>query len=106
MKAPPARSTLADALNSRDWRIYHALAQRLIANGMGSRGRSVLQCLRTVLNEEHEHHTFCVRDLDLPVEMPEGGIKCDAFLKLNPMGKMPCLVDGDFALPESAVIID
>lgn len=30
MKAPPARSTLADALNLRDWRIYHALAQRLI----------------------------------------------------------------------------
>ena len=28
LKAPPARSTLADALNQRDWRIYHALAQR------------------------------------------------------------------------------
>jgi hypothetical protein len=26
----PARSTLAEALNSRDWRIYHALAMRLI----------------------------------------------------------------------------
>jgi len=31
IKAAPARSTLADALNQRDWRIYHALAQRLIA---------------------------------------------------------------------------
>ncbi len=31
LKVPPARSTLADALNLRDWRIYHALAQRLIA---------------------------------------------------------------------------
>ena len=30
MTAPPARSTLADALNLRDWRIYHALAQKLI----------------------------------------------------------------------------
>jgi hypothetical protein len=29
---PPARSTLADALNLRDWRIYHALAQRLIVH--------------------------------------------------------------------------
>jgi hypothetical protein len=28
---PPARSTLADALNIRDWRIYQALAQRLIS---------------------------------------------------------------------------
>ena len=31
LQTPPARSTLADALNQRDWRIYHALAQRLIA---------------------------------------------------------------------------
>jgi hypothetical protein len=30
MRHIPARSTLADALNSRDWRIYHALAIRLI----------------------------------------------------------------------------
>jgi len=30
--APPARSTLADALNLRDWRIYHALALRLISH--------------------------------------------------------------------------
>src|ERR1035441_600697 len=28
---PPARSTLSDALNLRDWHIYHALAMRLIA---------------------------------------------------------------------------
>jgi hypothetical protein len=31
LKGIPARSTLADALNQRDWRIYHALAMRLIA---------------------------------------------------------------------------
>ena len=30
MKAPPARSTLSDALNRRDWHIYHALAMKLI----------------------------------------------------------------------------
>ena len=35
LKAPPARSTLADALNQRDWRIYHALAQRLIVRARG-----------------------------------------------------------------------
>jgi hypothetical protein len=29
-----------------------------------ARGRSVQQCLGTVLNEEWEHHRFCVRDLD------------------------------------------
>ena len=31
IKHAPARTTLADALNLRDWRIYHALAMRLIA---------------------------------------------------------------------------
>ena len=31
LKGVPARSTLSDALNQRDWRIYHALAMRLIA---------------------------------------------------------------------------
>ncbi|ALE05828.1 hypothetical protein AL755_10690 [Arthrobacter sp. ERGS1:01] len=30
-----------------------------------ARGKSVLQCLHVVLNEEWEHHGFCVRDLDL-----------------------------------------
>jgi len=30
MRGIPARSTLSDALNLRDWRIYHALAMRLI----------------------------------------------------------------------------
>ena len=30
-----------------------------------ARGRSLGQCLRTVLGEEFEHHQFCVRDLDL-----------------------------------------
>jgi hypothetical protein len=30
-----------------------------------ARGRSLRQCLGTVLGEEVEHHRFCVRDLDL-----------------------------------------
>ncbi len=30
-----------------------------------ARGKSVLQCLHVVLNEEWEHRGFCVRDLDL-----------------------------------------
>ena len=30
LKNVPTRSTLSDALNQRDWRIYHALAMRLI----------------------------------------------------------------------------
>ncbi len=30
-----------------------------------ARGKSVLECVHVVLNEEWEHHGFCVRDLDL-----------------------------------------
>jgi hypothetical protein len=37
LRQAPARSTLADALASRDWRIYFEFAQRLIAEGTGSR---------------------------------------------------------------------
>jgi len=36
-----------------------------------ARGRSVRECLRTVLNEIFEHHRFCVRDLDL-IEAQDG----------------------------------
>ena len=35
-------------------------------------GRTVAQCLRTVLGEELEHHLFCVRDLDV-VAASRGG---------------------------------
>ncbi|WP_237536612.1 DinB family protein [Streptomyces sp. SID5785] len=37
-----------------------------------ARGRSVRQCLGTVLTETFEHHTFCVRDLDL-IEARDAG---------------------------------
>lgn len=47
-----------------------------------------------------------MKGFDIPVEMPAGGIKTADYLALNPMGKMPTLVDGDFALPESAVIAE
>ena len=40
-----------------------------------ARGRSVLQGLHVVLNEEWEHHGFCVRDLDLLEGAPGGAEK-------------------------------
>ncbi len=43
---------------------------------------------------------------DLALDMPEGGIKSDAFLAMSPMAKMPLLHDGDFHLPESQVIAE
>ena len=38
--------------------------------------------------------------------MPKGGIKTPAFLKMNPMGKMPTIKDGSTVLFESGVILD
>jgi len=46
----------------------------------------------------------------LPVEIvppPEGGTKSEAYLALNPMGRVPVLIVGDgFALPESDTIVE
>jgi hypothetical protein len=39
-----------------------------------ARGRSVRQCLGTVLNETFEHHGFCVRDLDLVTTSSTDGV--------------------------------
>lgn len=39
--------------------------------------------------------------------LPAGGLRCDAFLAINPVGKIPVLiVEGDLALAESSVILE
>ena len=38
--------------------------------------------------------------------MPKDGIKSPAFLKLNPLGKMPAMKDGKLTLFESSVIAE
>lgn len=43
---------------------------------------------------------------EVPLASFEGGIKSAEYLALCPTGKMPLLVDGDLALPESQVIAD
>lgn len=48
--------------------------------------------------------------LDIPlelmnVELPKGEQRRPDYLAINPMGKVPVLVDGDFVLPESAAIM-
>ncbi|MEQ8247984.1 MAG: glutathione S-transferase family protein [Alphaproteobacteria bacterium] len=40
------------------------------------------------------------------LEAYEGGIKSDSYLAMNPMGKMPLLVDGGTSIPESGVICE
>src|SRR5579859_1321782 len=41
----------------------------------------------------------------VPVDLTKGEHKTPDFLKINPAGKVPVLVDGDLVLPESAAII-
>lgn len=45
------------------------------------------------------------KGLKLDIKLPEGGIKTPSFLKLNPLGQIPVLVDGKTAIYESAVIV-
>lgn len=51
-----------------------------------------------------------IKHYDLPVEIHQVSFKdqehkSPAFLKMNPMGKVPVLEDGDFYLPESNAIL-
>jgi glutathione S-transferase len=43
---------------------------------------------------------------EVALDQFEGGIKCPEYLALCPTGKMPLLIDGDLALPESQVIAE
>jgi glutathione S-transferase len=40
------------------------------------------------------------------LSMPDGGLKSPAFLKMNPLGKIPTIKDGATILYESSVIVD
>ncbi|WP_027997892.1 glutathione S-transferase family protein [Sinorhizobium arboris] len=53
---------------------------------------------------------WALRELDaefefVPVNLPAGENRHPDFLRLNPAGKLPVLVDGDFVLTESAAIV-
>src|SRR6476646_10854199 len=41
----------------------------------------------------------------VPVDLGKGQSRTPEFLRINPHGKVPVLVDGDFALPESGAIL-
>jgi glutathione S-transferase len=55
--------------------------------------------IRVAFAEAHMAYEF------VPVDLDKGENKTPAFLALNPHGKVPVLVDGDFALPESNAIL-
>jgi len=93
IKAPPARSTLADALNGRDWRIYHALAQRLIA-----RARALYAKTPAVLDLDASVYALDATVIDLclnlfdwaPFRSTKAAIKLHTLLDLR--GAIPAFI--------------
>jgi glutathione S-transferase len=43
--------------------------------------------------------------IELPVQAPIGGTRSAGHLAINPIGKVPVLIDGDLVLPESDLIV-
>ena len=51
-----------------------------------------------------EHKALKYKRIELSLE--KGDLKSDSYLALNPRGKVPVLVDGDFSIYESGVILE
>ena len=86
LQAPPARSTLADALNLRDWRIYHALAQRLIvrARALYAHEPSVLELEASVYALDSTTIDLCLSLFDwAPFRSTKAAIKLHTLLDLR-----------------------
>ncbi len=93
VKAPPARSTLADALNLRDWRIYHALALRLIARARAlyAQEPSVLDLDATVYALDATTIDLCLSLFDwAPFRSTKAAIKLHTLLDLR--GAIPTFI--------------
>ena len=93
MKAPPARSTLADALELRDWRIYHALAQRLIARArvLYAQEPSVLELDASVYALDATTIDLCLSLFDwAPFRSTKAAVKLHTLLDLR--GAIPTFI--------------
>ena len=92
LKAPPARSTLADALNQRDWRIYHALAQRLIVRARALYAKdSVLELDASVYALDATTIDLCLSLFEwAPFRSTKAAIKLHTLLDLR--GAIPAFI--------------
>ena len=91
--APPARSTLSDALNLRDWRIYHALALRLIshARALYAEDPSVLGFDASVYALDSTTIDLCLSLFDwAPFRSTKAAIKLHTLLDLR--GAIPAFI--------------
>jgi hypothetical protein len=90
MKASPARSTLADALERRDWHIYHGLAQRLIARAKAlyAQDPSVLELDASVYALDSSTIDLCLSLFDwAPFRSTKAAVKLHTLLDLR--GSIP-----------------
>jgi uncharacterized protein DUF4372/DDE family transposase len=86
LKAAPARSTLADALERRDWRIYHALAQRLIvrARALYAQEPSVLELDASVYALDSTTIDLCLSLFEwAPFRSTKAAVKLHTLLDLR-----------------------
>jgi len=93
LTAPPARSTLADALNLRDWRIYHGLAQRLIvrARALYLQQPSVLDLDASVYALDSTTIDLCLSLFDwAPFRSTKAAVKLHTLLDLR--GAIPTFI--------------
>jgi hypothetical protein len=93
ISTPPARSTLADALNLRDWRIYYALAQRLIvhARALYAQDASVLDLDASVYALDSTTIDLCLSLFNwAPFRSTKAAIKLHTLLDLR--GAIPAFI--------------
>lgn len=93
IKAAPARSTLADALERRDWRIYQALAQRLIvrARALYAQEPSVLDLDASVYALDSSTIDLCLSLFDwAPFQSTKAAVKLHTLLDLR--GAIPTFI--------------
>ena len=89
----PARATLSDALNQRDWRIYHALAMRLIlrARDLYSKDSAGLELDATVYALDSTTIDLCLSLFDwAPFRSTKAAVKMHTLLDLR--GAIPAFI--------------
>ena len=89
----PARATLSDALNQRDWRIYHALAMRLIvrARDLYTKEPTGLELDATVYALDSTTIDLCLSLFDwAPFRSTKAAVKMHTLLDLR--GAIPAFI--------------
>jgi len=93
LSGAPARATLSDALNQRDWRIYHALAMRLIvrARDLYSKDATGLELDATVYALDSTTIDLCLSLFDwAPFRSTKAAVKMHTLLDLR--GAIPAFI--------------